>query len=367
MSLLSERLVQQIKSEGPITFYQWMKAALYDPHEGYYCRSDRERWGREGDYRTSPERSELFAATFARYLARLYEELGSPSMWAIVEVGAGAGHFAAELLRTLQLRFPKVFSVTRYVLDEASADSRTLAAERLAPYRNHLTFQRLEDLQPLQHAVVFSNELLDAFPVHRVIFQGNQLREFYVKANENKGFSWLTAEPSTERLADYLAQLGVQLHEGRIAEISLEVQGWLSLVSSKFREGYLITVDYGADASDLYCSAERQNGTLRAFHKHRMIEDVLARPGEQDITSTIDWTALEHWGKKAGLESVVFQRLDRFLLDSGLLEELELRLGEAANDSERIRMSTAVRSMILPDEMAASFSVLVQKKTAGAS
>jgi len=364
MSFLSERLVQQIKSEGPITFYQWMKAALYDPHEGYYCRSDRERWGREGDYRTSPERSELFAATFAHYFVKLYEELGSPSTWTIVEVGAGAGHFAAELLKTLQHRFPKVFSVTRYVLDEASTDSRTRAAERLSPFSAHIRFQSLEELEPLEYAVLFSNELLDAFPVHRVIFQDNQLHEFYVKADEKGGFSWLVGAPSTERLADYFAQLGVQLHEGRIAEINLEVEGWLSLVSSKVIEGYVLTVDYGAEASDLYRSAERQNGTLRAFHKHRMIDDVLASPGEQDVTSTIDWTALKHLGRKVGLESVEFQRLDRFLLGSGLLEELELRLGEAANDSERIKMSTAVRSMVLPVEMAASFSVLVQKKTA---
>lgn len=367
MSSLSDRLVKQIQSEGPISFYQWMRAALYDPHEGYYCRSDRERWGREGDYRTSSERSELFAATFARYFAKLHEQLGSPSTWTIVEVGAGAGHFAAELLRTLQHRFPKVFSVTSYVLDEASADSRTHAAERLTPYRNHLTFQRLEDLEPLQHAVVFSNELLDAFPVHRVIFQGNRLREFYVTVEENGDFGWLIGAPSTARLAEYLAQLGVRLTEGRIAEINLEVEGWLSLISSKVTEGYLLTVDYGAEASDLYCSSERQNGTLRAFHKHRMIDNVLARPGEQDITSTIDWSALKTWGKKAGLESIDFQRLDRFLLDSGLLEELELRLGEAASDAERIRVSTAARSMILPEEMAASFSVLVQKKTSGAS
>jgi SAM-dependent MidA family methyltransferase len=339
-----------------------MKAALYDPHEGYYCRPDSERWGREGDYRTSSERSELFAATFARYFAKLHEKLGSPPTWTIVEVGVGAGHFAAELLRTLQHRFPKVFSVTRYVLDEASADSRSRAAERLAPFSAHIRFQRLEELEPLEHAVIFSNELLDAFPVHRVIIQGNQLREFYVKANENGCFSWLIGAPSTKRLAEYLAQLGFQLPEGRIAEINLEVEAWLTLISSKVTEGYLLTVDYGAQASDLYSSPERQNGTLRAFHKHRMIDDVLARPGEQDITSTIEWTAVKNWGKKAGLESVDFQRLDRFLLDSGLLEELELRHDEAANDSERIRISTAVRSMILPDEMATSFSVLVQRK-----
>ncbi len=94
MSPLTERLHERIRSDGLITFYEWMKTALYDPEQGYYCRPDRERWGRQGDYRTSPERSVLFAATFARYFAKLHQDLGSPASINIVEVGAGAGNFA---------------------------------------------------------------------------------------------------------------------------------------------------------------------------------------------------------------------------------------------------------------------------------
>src|SRR6202040_1762468 len=109
---LAEALRERISHTGPITFRDWMEAALYDEREGYYCRRDRERWGREGDYRTSPERSPLFAATLARYFARLYGELGSPARWTVFEGGAGAGQFAERLLATLQRRFPKVFSVT---------------------------------------------------------------------------------------------------------------------------------------------------------------------------------------------------------------------------------------------------------------
>ena len=365
MSFLSDRLLDQIRSEGPITFCQWMKAALYDPHYGYYCRSDRARWGREGDYRTSPERSELFAATFARYFAKLYEELGSPSSWTIVEVGAGAGHFAAELLGTLQHRFPGIFSATQYVLDEASADSRAGVGHLLAPFSTHIKFQRLEELQPLDHAVIFSNELLDAFPVHRVTVQGGQLCEFYVDVNEKGDFNWLIGAPSTERLAYHFTRMGFQPTEGRIAEINLEVEDWLALVAQKIREGYLISVDYGAEASDLYSSPERQDGTLRAFHRHRLIDDVLACPGEQDITSTIDWSFLKMLGKKHGFEVIDFARLDRFLLSADLLLEMEARLSEAANESQRTRLSIAARAMILPQEMASSFSVLVQKKGGG--
>ena len=112
---LAEALRDRIRRAGPITFRDWMDAALYDEREGYYCRGDRERWGREGDYRTSPERSPLFAATLARYFAKLHEELGSPAQWTIVEAAAGAGQFAEELLGTLQGQFPKVFTTPAMV------------------------------------------------------------------------------------------------------------------------------------------------------------------------------------------------------------------------------------------------------------
>ena len=133
-SALGERIRERIRREGPITFCDWMRMALYDEDEGYYCRSDRQKWGRAGDYRTSPERSSLFAATFARYFARLYEQLGRPREWTIVEVGAGDGRFAGGVLETLQDSFPSVFSATRYVVDEAGSHSRSLAQERLEPF-----------------------------------------------------------------------------------------------------------------------------------------------------------------------------------------------------------------------------------------
>ena len=103
-----------------------MNAALYDEAEGYYRRADRKRWGREGDYRTSPERSELFAATFARYFARLYDELQRPSEWTIVEVGPGGGHFATSMLRALQDSFSQVFGATRYVPIETNDELKAL-------------------------------------------------------------------------------------------------------------------------------------------------------------------------------------------------------------------------------------------------
>lgn len=339
--------------------------ALYDEREGYYCRSDWRKWGREGDYRTSPERSSLFAGTFARYFARLYEQLGSPREWTIVEVGAGDGRFASGVLETLQEWFPSVLSATRYVVDEAGSHSRSLAKERLEPFagfQGRVEFARLADVE-VDPGIVFSNELLDAFPVHRVIKQEGELREFYVGVNEGGSFEWLIGNPSKERLEQYFAGFGTQLSEGQIVEVNPGIEEWLELVSRKIRTGYLVTVDYGAEAFDLYNATERRDGTLRAFHRHRLVADLLANPGDCDITSTINWTLVKTLGTRNGFDVVAFDRQDRFLLDAGLLEEMELRVKETRRETDKLRLRTLAREMILPGGMAESFQVLVQKKS----
>lgn len=358
---LAERIRERIRREGPITFCEWMRMALYDEHEGYYCRTDRQNWGRAGDYRTSPERSSLFSATFAGYFARLYRELGQPHEWTIVETGAGDGRFAAGVLETLQTSFPSVFSATRYVVDEAGQHSRSLARERLQPFADHVSYLALDDVE-VNPGVVFSNELLDAFPVHRVVMQRGQLQEFYVTAGSDEDFQWTIESPSTPRLDDYFEQGHIRLAEGRVAEVNLEIEKWLTKVSSRLYAGYLITVDYGATAEELYCSAAREQGTLRSFYQHRLVEDVLLRPGEQDITTTVDWSSVQDIGRTLGFETTEFERQDKFLLAAGILNVLEVEMQRSESEADKLRLSTAAREMILPDGMAAHFQVLVQKK-----
>lgn len=362
MPSLTDRLRERIRLKGPITFHDWMQSALYDSEQGYYCRPDREKWGRAGDYRTSAERCALFGATFARYFANLYEQLGSPAAWNLVEVGAGAGHFAEAVLETLDQRFPQVFSATRYIIDEASPYSSSCAGQQLARFSERVEFKRLGELEPVCPGIIFSNELLDAFPVHRVTMHAGELKEFFVGLNADGDFEWVIAEPSTGRVVEHFAQLNSRLAEGQVAEVSPEIEDWFRLAAAKLTSGYLVTVDYGAEASELYDQSTRPEGTLRAFHRHVMTGDILARPGEQDITSSIDWTFVRRSGAELGLDSVVFERQDRFLLNAGLLEELEMRVRDAADESEKLRLRTSAREMILPGGMATSFQVLVQKK-----
>lgn len=323
-----------------------MDAALYDPEFGYYNRHDLKRWGREADYRTSSERSELFAATFARYFAGCWDELGQPAQWTIVEGGAGDGRFAARVLRALEDRHPHVFKATRYCLDEKSEDSLSRARERLVGFQERLTFERLSALSPLEPCLYFSNELFDAFPVHRVVKDG----ELYVGLTSDDKFTWVTGPFSTPTLADHSHELA----EGQIAEVNLGIDDWFVSVAAKLKTGYVITVDYGAEG--------RVEDTLRAFSKHGFVADVLSAPGEYDITSSVDWTHVKRAGERFGFEVVEFAPQDRFLLKAGLLEELHHLLTKTPNQADKLALTTDAREMILPGGMASSFQVLVQRR-----
>ena len=359
---LADRLRGRIRQAGAITFRDWMESALYDPSEGYYRRGGVQRWGREGDYRTSPERSPLFAATFARYFAGLHETLNRPSQWTIVEIGPGSGHFAEGVLTTLQLRFPEVFAATRYVMDEVSESSLAAARSRLARFGERIEFLPLTMLPAIEAGLVFSNELLDAFPVNRATLREGQLNEIYVTVDEAGAFKWALGPLSTSRISEYLNSAETEISEGQIVEINLGIEDWLKNVAARLVRGYVVTVDFGAEASGLYGTVEREQGTLRGFRRHQFVEDVLMHPGEQDLTTTIDWSFVKKLGQELGMETVQFERQDRFLLQAGLLEELEALAAASENEAERIKACAASREMILPNGMAASFQVLVQKK-----
>jgi SAM-dependent MidA family methyltransferase len=372
-STLAARLRERIRSDGPIPFHQWMKAALYDPVDGYYCRSVGQKWGREGDYRTSPERSRLFSATFARYFAGLYETLGRPAHWTIIEVGAGDGRFARGVLETLQHFFPVCYAATSYVIDEFSPRSREKAQElldsagaspRASRPGERVAFTSLKDTK-IESGIVFSNELLDAFPVHRVIWQGGAFREFCVDSDGRESFEWVLRDPSSElasRLDSYFQDHGLQLSEGQIVEVNFAVDDYLRLVAERLRNGYLITVDYGASAADLH-SEDALGGTLRGFLRHEFVADLLADPGEHDLTTTVNWSQVKKVGARVGLEVLEFKRQDTFLLAAGFLDQLALDLIRCEDEAQRLRLTTEAREMILPDGMAARFQVLVQRKT----
>ncbi len=358
---LGERLRARIRREGPISFHDWMSAALYDPIDGYYCRADRIRQGRAGDYRTAPETSPLFAAIFAVYFSKLFADLKWPSSLTIFESGAGSGEFAHGFLNNLRVDSPEVFAVTSYVIDEVSPAARRRAAERLSEFADRVAFRRLGEIAiPVKAGIVFSNEVIDAFPVHRVIKRDERLRELFVGLNEN-GFVWVESDLE-KSVAKYCERAGIKLSEGQIAEVNLEAERFVARAAGLLERGYVVTVDYGAVRNDLLGSPNRHQGTLRAFRRHQLVDDVLAAPGEQDLTTTVDWTQIKEAGRRAGLRTLRVERLDQFLLGEGLLNRLGEMMTSTRDSVEALRLSTSSRELILPTGLAASFQVCVQEK-----
>lgn len=357
---LADRLRQRINLAGPITFHDWMQAALYDERDGYYTRPAQVRQGRSGDYRTAPETSPLFAATFAHYFAKLFSDLQRPTSLIIFEAGAGSGHFAHGMLETLRRDFPEVFAVTNYVIDEISALTRQRAAERLSEFGPRVIFRRLDENESVSAAgIVFTNELIDAFPVHRVVLRGGVLRELFVSV-EGERFVWIDGELD-EAVSDYCGRIDLRLREGQVAEINLAAENFIARSARLFDRGYLITVDYGATRDELLFSPDRLDGTLRAFRRHQMLSDPLADPGQQDLTTTIDWTQVIEAGERARFRTLFLERLDQFLLrqGQGLIAQIANSTGDAAKVT---RLLSSARELILPTGLAASFQICVQEK-----
>jgi len=344
-----------------------METALYHPTLGYYNRSDIKRWGREGDYRTSPERCGLFAATFANYFLNLHKKLGSPSEFKIVEVGGGDGSFAQGVLEALERKDPEVLNSTRYIFAEASRDACTRAAEKLHQFRSPVEFKDLDAVGPIKAGIVFSNELLDAFPVHRVTKIDEELKELFVTLDEASEFTWIASGLSSPELQEYCQRYLPSLADGQSVEVNLQIKNFLDAIGKRLLDGYLITVDYGVEVDELYGTQHRQQGTLRGFKHHQFVENILATPGENDITSTVNWTDVIAEGSRNGFVTDEFLRLDQFLIKMGLLEELESTLALETTEASKLRLTTAAREMILPSGMAASFQVLVQRRNTNES
>jgi SAM-dependent MidA family methyltransferase len=254
-----------------------------------------------------------------------------------------------------------MFGSVQYLIDEPSADSRERMRSKLSGFEDRVEFISLSDIAPVESAIVFSNELLDSFPVHRLRMANGRLCELYVSVNADGEFVWVDGELSNSWLERFVHATGIRLVDSQTIEVSPRIESWFDAVAKKLLRGYVVTVDYGHEARDLYDFNQRPDGTLRAFSRHRF-ENVLACPGECDITTSVDWSYVKRCGVEHGLRVTDFNRLDLFLMRCGLLDELTARLERMTSDSEKLKLTTAAREMILPGGMASSFQVLVQTR-----
>ena len=340
---------------GRITFARFMELALYHPQYGYYT-SGRERIGKAGDYFTSVSVGPLFGKLLAKQFLKWRDELGNPPEFEVVEFGGHRGQLKEDVLAT-------------------------------APDLRYRVIEVADQLPDSIIGCVFSNEFLDALPVHRVRVEPafaeatadkrGAWSEVYVATTGGagvpacgsltstgtetcaSGFNEVPGPLSTPRLADFLAGLPVHLMEGYQTEVNLRALDWLEAIAHRLKRGFVLTIDYGYERED-YFSPQHRNGTLLCYHRHTKNDNPYQHIGEQDITAHVEFTSLIEHGKKFGLEPVLFTDQAHFLLQIGepeIAEIVERTAGQISKERQ------AIHQLLHPELMGRTFKVLVQRKS----
>lgn len=313
---LVEAILAEIDERGPITFARFMERALYEPGLGYYATS-RDRTTRAGDFLTAPELHPIFGQTVARQVERMRQQLGRPTDFTVREYGAGRG--------TLGQAMP------------ADINCEPIEFDQPRPARKFT-------------GVILANEFLDALPVHLVVMRAGGLRELKVGRSEGKLVE-VETELSDPRLAEWFDRRQIRLAQDQRAEVNLAMLDWLTEIGRDLERGYVLILDYGAPAAELY-GPHRATGTLRAFRGQHVSSDVLSGVGRQDITAHVDLDALEDGAREIGLEVIARMRQAEFLLANGLDEVYRTARGAAdAHWDSALTLRAAVGRLLDPRGM----------------
>jgi SAM-dependent MidA family methyltransferase len=357
-NLLAPLLVARIRASGPIPFADLMRECLYHPAYGYYSRPEARRLG---DYYTSVDVHPIFGRLLARQLAEMWELLGTPRPFLAVEAGAGTGSLARHILDFAERQLPKFYEAIQYLAVEHSAGRRAAHAAGLA---NQIAAGHFSSVAELPAAIpagcIFSNELMDALPTHRVVMAEGKLREVYV-GMDGENFVEVVRRPSTPDLEQYFIQQGITLQEGQHAEVCLDACRWIENAGRSLARGFVMTIDYGHEARLLY-NETHNRGTLLAYRNHRVAENALDAPGEQDLTAHVNFTALEISGRRAGLERTGLVTQSQFLVALGRGNEFGDLYDPAQSEVEKLRARLLLKNLIHPEGLGETFQVLVQHK-----
>lgn len=337
---LAERIREEIRRDGPVTFARFMDLALYDPDGGYY-RSREARPGRTGDFLTAPETHPIFGGTLSRFVEGTWERLGRPPRFVIREHGAGEGAMAVAILSALRDADTDLIRAIRY--QPVEVDPR-----RVAALHYHVSGVGIGDVVeapddvPLT-GIVLANEVLDALPVHRVVQRGNELLEVRVGLDGTRFIDVETA-PSTPALFVRLAAEGVSLADGQRAEVCLALDAWVAEAAAGLANGVLLLIDYGYPATELYDPVRRRDGTLRAYVRHTVHDDPYVHVGRQDLTAHVDVDAVIRAAEAAGLTHLGTTTQAEFLVGLGMDQRLRAIQTDPATTMETY---LAVRSAVM--------------------
>ncbi|MQB00082.1 MAG: hypothetical protein GEU78_07270 [Actinobacteria bacterium] len=293
MTDLEHILIERIRRDGPMPFAAFMQLALYHPRHGYYARGPRTGW--KGDFITSPELDPAYGGLWALAFQQVWLSAGRPEGFTIVEVGPGEGGFAAAVLGAIE---PALRTSLRYVLVERTPEGQARQRERLGDPGDVVWVPSIVDLGSAPIGVVFANEVLDNVPVHVVELRDGELMEVCVTVRDG-GLGKELLPPSSPELAAFVERTRAQLADGTRYEVGLGAVSMARRLAGIIDRGALFFVDYGDTAEGL---SARPGGTLLTYGGSGASPDLLSEPGERDITSHANWTAIDRVLREAGME-----------------------------------------------------------------
>ena len=326
MTPLGELIAGEIRRAGPLPFRKFMEMALYHPELGYY-RRPRDPFGIGGDFYTNAQLQPVFGRLLTQQIDTWRHEMG-PEDFTVVEMGAGRGETISEIERCLP-------GVTCRTVDVASGE----LPERF-------------------RGVIICNEFFDALPVHSVEQKDKGLVEHYVDLAAD-GFDWAEGSPSDSRLKDYLPRYAPRLAKGQKVEVNLQALDQLEKLARSLVAGYMLTIDYGYTANEIADGRRLPVGSLMSYVKHQASEEVLADPGERDITAHVNFTALEKRGEQLGFKSAGPRSQAMFLSEIGQQDDFQTAL-QASSEAESLHLRMQLKTLLFG--LGETFRVLVQRK-----
>ncbi len=374
-SAVDQEIRDLIQKHGRITFAQFMQACLYSPRGGFYSsRGNRI----STHFGTSPTSHPVFGALIARQLEQMWHLLGDPPVFHVIEVGSGDGALAQSIVHACWRMAPRLAQVLYYVA--ADYEPRWLQSpdhtfdwdngtgDGMSPSRRDaiLGVQRVktEGLRAFRNVVgcILCNELIDNFPVHRFAIQGGRVKEVFV-TSAGGNLTEVLDEPSSPRIEERLTSLGLSLTEGYRGEVNLAMEDWTGQLSRALDRGFILTIDYGQLATDLY-SLQNNQGTLVCYHRHVVSSDPYQHIGHQDITCQVDFTSLMRLGDRHGLATVGYALQSQFLTNLGFASFLDALQTQGLSAARTALSRMAMMTLVDPDEYG-DFKVLAQAKGHG--
>ncbi|MEC4678005.1 MAG: SAM-dependent methyltransferase [Nitrospirota bacterium] len=348
---------EKITQDGPIPFADFMAFALYHPKYGYYS-SPGEKIGWEGDFYTSTTVHPIFGTLIARQIIQMAEAFADDP-FTIVEVGAGVGTLCRDILVTIAKENPVCYEHCRYMIIEKSGFLKEKQKNRLNPlFPGHISWSN--QIPKNLVGIVLSNELLDAFPVHRLTLGEGKIQEIYVDW-EKDAFVEHLKEPCKPELRAYVEQVELPLDKTYQLEINLRSRDWITSVGEALSKGFVLTIDYGFPVEALY-HPRKPNGTFLCYHKHKTNEEPYKHIGEQDMTAHIDFSAIIASGEKVGLKSCGLTNQMHFLMGLGITQAMEAFGQKMHTCKEAEKEFLAMKQLMNPNGMGKIFKVLIQSK-----